>query len=193
MILRVFRPETDFDAYVKSAKRLAQLAPELRLVLGAHNIPVAEPAILVELVAAIQTVRAGKVTPEKTEGGKSLYKVGAITFLLKAGPAGVNRIVPKCCTGPILEKNYFLCLRNSAAIPSDLRRRAKTARFEEKNKRPSEKTFRVLTAGRQEILGPFWSSMTRVLSPSSALSPLTTGLFGPVADCRLRNPFIRRA
>src|SRR5437879_10803659 len=29
----LFRPETDLDAYVNSAKRLAALAPELKLVL----------------------------------------------------------------------------------------------------------------------------------------------------------------
>ena len=33
----LYRPETDMDAYVASAKKLAALAPEVKLVLGAHN------------------------------------------------------------------------------------------------------------------------------------------------------------
>ena len=40
----LYRPETDLDAYVASVKRLAALAPELRLVLGAHNVPVTPPS-----------------------------------------------------------------------------------------------------------------------------------------------------
>src|SRR2546429_25294 len=58
----LFRPETDLDAYVNSVKRLAALAPELKLVLGAHNIPVAEPSVLPRLVHAIQAVRSGQGT-----------------------------------------------------------------------------------------------------------------------------------
>ena len=81
----LFRPETDFDAYAKSLKRLAELAPELKLVLGAHNIPVAEPSVLPRLVTAFETVRAGKVPPQKSDGGKTLYAIDGITFLLKTG------------------------------------------------------------------------------------------------------------
>ncbi len=81
----LFRPETDFDAYVASVKRLAALAPELKLVLGAHNIPVAEPAVLPKLAFAFESVRAGKVAPQKSEGGKTLYTADGITFLLKTG------------------------------------------------------------------------------------------------------------
>ena len=81
----LFRPETDFDAYVKSAKRLAELAPELKLVLGAHNIPVAEPSVLPRLVTAFENVRAGKVASQKSDAGKTLYTIDGISFLLKAG------------------------------------------------------------------------------------------------------------
>jgi glyoxylase-like metal-dependent hydrolase (beta-lactamase superfamily II) len=86
----LFRPETDLDAYVASVKRLAALAPQLKLVLGAHNIPVAKPEILSELVAAIESVRAGKVPATPQEGGKALYKVNDISFLLRAQPPGVK-------------------------------------------------------------------------------------------------------
>ena len=81
----LFRPETDFDAYDASVKRLAALAPNVKLVLGAHNIPVAEPSVLPRLVTAFEAVRAGKVPPQKSEGGKTLYTIDGITFLLKTG------------------------------------------------------------------------------------------------------------
>src|SRR5213075_1287690 len=54
----LYRPETDMDAYVASVKRLAALAPQVKMVLGAHNIPVADPAVLPKLVDAILAVRA---------------------------------------------------------------------------------------------------------------------------------------
>ena len=81
----LFRPETDLDAYVASAKRLAALAPNLKLVLGAHNIPEADPSVLPRLVTAFESVRAGKVPPQKSDGGKTLYAVDGISFLLKTG------------------------------------------------------------------------------------------------------------
>jgi glyoxylase-like metal-dependent hydrolase (beta-lactamase superfamily II) len=81
----LFRPETDLDAYDASVKRLAALAPDLKLVLGAHNIPVAEPSVLPKLVTAFESVRAGKVPPQKSDGGKTLYAVDGISFLLKTG------------------------------------------------------------------------------------------------------------
>jgi len=81
----LFRPETDFEAYDASAKRLAALAPEVKLVLGAHNIPVAEPAVLPRLVVAFEAVRSGKVPPQKSEDGKTLYVTDGISFLLKTG------------------------------------------------------------------------------------------------------------
>jgi glyoxylase-like metal-dependent hydrolase (beta-lactamase superfamily II) len=86
----LFRPETDLDAYEASVKKLAALAPQLKLVLGAHNVPVANPDVLPKLVTAIRTVRAGKVPPQKNEGGKTLYTTDGITFLLKTEAAGVH-------------------------------------------------------------------------------------------------------
>jgi glyoxylase-like metal-dependent hydrolase (beta-lactamase superfamily II) len=80
----LYRPETDLDAYVASVKRLAALAPQLTLVLGAHNVPVAKPGVLPELVDAIESVRGEKVEAVSVAGGKATYKVGEITFLLRA-------------------------------------------------------------------------------------------------------------
>jgi glyoxylase-like metal-dependent hydrolase (beta-lactamase superfamily II) len=86
----LFRPETDFEAYVASVKRLAALTPQLKLVLGAHNIPVASPDVLPRLAAAIQSVLAGNVPPKTVDGGKSSYTTDGISFLLKAGIPGVH-------------------------------------------------------------------------------------------------------
>jgi glyoxylase-like metal-dependent hydrolase (beta-lactamase superfamily II) len=80
----LFRPETDLDAYAKSIRRLATLAPQITLVLGAHNIPVASPSVLSQLVAAFDAVRAGKVRPVPASPGKVLYTVGDISFLMRA-------------------------------------------------------------------------------------------------------------
>ena len=86
----LYRPETDLDAYVASVRRLAALTPQLRVVLGAHNVPVASPRMLAALVAAIETVRAGKrsglISGKALGGGKALYRSGAIAFILKDSP-----------------------------------------------------------------------------------------------------------
>jgi glyoxylase-like metal-dependent hydrolase (beta-lactamase superfamily II) len=86
----LYRPETNLDAYAASVKKLAALAPQIKLVLGAHNVPVADPSVLPKLADAIEAVRAGKVPPIPQEGGKVLYKVGDISFLLRAEPQGVK-------------------------------------------------------------------------------------------------------
>ena len=83
----LFRPETDFKAYAASISRLAALAPKVKLVLGAHNIPVAEPTELTRLVLAFDAMRSGKVIPTADSPGKVLYKVGDISFLVAAPTA----------------------------------------------------------------------------------------------------------
>lgn len=86
----LFRPETDLDAYVASVKKLAALAPQIHLVLGAHNVPVADPSVLPKLVAAIEDARAGKIEGKPLDGGKASYTTNGITFLLRGQPAGVK-------------------------------------------------------------------------------------------------------
>jgi glyoxylase-like metal-dependent hydrolase (beta-lactamase superfamily II) len=83
----LFRPETDLDAYAASIRHLAALAPQIKLVLGAHNIPVASPAGLAQLVTAFDAVRTGRVAATPDSPGKVLYKVGDISFLMRAPAA----------------------------------------------------------------------------------------------------------
>ena len=80
----LFRPETDLVAYAASIRRLAALATQIKLILGAHNIPVAPPSVLPQLVAAFDEVRARKVRPVPASPGKVLYNVNGFSFLMRA-------------------------------------------------------------------------------------------------------------
>ena len=80
----LYRPETDLDAYASSVRRLAALAPQVKLVLGQHNIPVASPSMLPRLVAAFDAVRSGKVPPRPADPGQVIYTVDGISFLMRA-------------------------------------------------------------------------------------------------------------
>jgi glyoxylase-like metal-dependent hydrolase (beta-lactamase superfamily II) len=80
----LYRPETDLDAYVASVKRIAALAPELKLILGAHNVPVASPSVLPRLVDAIQAARTGKGSSKSEGPGREIRKVNGFSFLLRA-------------------------------------------------------------------------------------------------------------
>ena len=76
------RPETDLDAYVVSMQKLAALTPGLRLLLPAHNTPVADPGYLPKVVIAIQRVRRGEVKPVAKEG-KHEYVFEDFSFLMR--------------------------------------------------------------------------------------------------------------
>ena len=62
-------------------------APQVKVIMGAHNIPVASPTVLPRLVTAFDVVRAGKVQPSPDSPGKVLYKVDDISFLMRAPAA----------------------------------------------------------------------------------------------------------
>ena len=80
----LYRPETDFDAYAKSIARLAALAPQVKTVLGSHNVPVAPPSVLLDLVAAFDDLRAGKSTCVPDSPGKQRCTVRNFSFLVRA-------------------------------------------------------------------------------------------------------------
>ncbi len=86
----LYRPETDLNAYVNSVKQLAALAPKLKLVLGAHNIPVAQPDVLPKLVDAIQAVRSGKGEVKSVGAGKAMHTLGDFKFLLAEPKKGID-------------------------------------------------------------------------------------------------------
>jgi glyoxylase-like metal-dependent hydrolase (beta-lactamase superfamily II) len=78
----LYRPETDFDAYEASLKKMIALTPKLKLLLPAHNVPVADPKDLRRVLAAFREVRAGKVKPSP-HGDKKEYKFAGFSFLMK--------------------------------------------------------------------------------------------------------------
>ncbi len=84
----LYRPETDLRAYAASIRRLATLAPLVKMVLGSHNVPIASPSVLPRLVAGFDAVRAGKVPATPEPDGKVIYKVDDISFLMRAPDSG---------------------------------------------------------------------------------------------------------
>jgi glyoxylase-like metal-dependent hydrolase (beta-lactamase superfamily II) len=79
----LYRPETDLRAYDASIRRLAALAPQVKIVLGAHNVPVAPPSVLPRLVTAFEQVRAGKVPATPDSGGNVIYHASGFSFLMR--------------------------------------------------------------------------------------------------------------
>lgn len=80
----LYRPETDLTAYAASIRRLAALAPQIKMVLGAHNIPYANPSVLPRLVTAFDVVRAGKAPATPGSPGQVIYKVDDFSFRMHA-------------------------------------------------------------------------------------------------------------
>ncbi|HKR94368.1 MAG TPA: MBL fold metallo-hydrolase [Candidatus Angelobacter sp.] len=76
----LYRPETDLDAYVASIKKMNALGA--KLLLPAHNVPVADPADLPRVLAAMEQIRSGKIKPVKV-GNKVEYKFQGFSFLMK--------------------------------------------------------------------------------------------------------------
>jgi glyoxylase-like metal-dependent hydrolase (beta-lactamase superfamily II) len=86
----LYRPETDLPEYLESLRKLAAMAPQIKLVLGAHNVPVAQPSILPQLDVAIYSVLAGKVQPKSADGDQAIYQVGEISFRMRHPLPAVN-------------------------------------------------------------------------------------------------------
>lgn len=78
----LYRPETDFDAYAASIQKLAALEPLVKIVLGAHNIPVARPSVLPKLVEAFAKVRAGKASCQPVNATQRECTAYSTSFLL---------------------------------------------------------------------------------------------------------------
>ncbi len=79
----IYRPETNLAAYDASVRRLATLAPQVQIVLGAHNVPVAPPSVLPQLVTAFEAARDHKVPATPSGAGKVTYKVDNFSFLMR--------------------------------------------------------------------------------------------------------------
>ena len=84
-IIWLYRPETDLDAYDASIRRLAALVSQaqVKIILGAHNIPVAPPSVLPRLITAFEAVRAGKASATPGSPGQVIYKVDEFSFRMR--------------------------------------------------------------------------------------------------------------
>ena len=77
----LFVPETDFAAYARSVAQLAALEPQIKLLLPAHNVPVAAPFYLKRLADAVQQVQRGKAKSHVAEGHRE-YSFDGFSLLL---------------------------------------------------------------------------------------------------------------
>ena len=89
----LYRPETDLALYEASVLRLAVQLHNIKMLLGAHNIPVASPSVLPKLADASAELQAqvlrggkGKLHCRPAGPGRKTCKVGDFTFLLHATP-----------------------------------------------------------------------------------------------------------
>jgi glyoxylase-like metal-dependent hydrolase (beta-lactamase superfamily II) len=80
-LIYLYRPETDLAAFETSMKKMIALAPGLKLLLPAHNVPDGNPADLQRQLTAFRKVRAGQVKPE-AHGKEFVYKVDGFSFLM---------------------------------------------------------------------------------------------------------------
>jgi len=80
----LFAPETDLRAYDVSIHRLAALAPQVKIVLGAHNFPIEPPSVLPKLVEDFEAVRSGQVPAIAAGPGKVRYNGKERSFLMQA-------------------------------------------------------------------------------------------------------------
>jgi glyoxylase-like metal-dependent hydrolase (beta-lactamase superfamily II) len=77
----LFTPETDFAAYAKSVARLTEFVPRLKLLLPAHNVPIAEPDALHHLDTAVKQVQSGAAKFTVTDGHRE-YAFDGFSLLL---------------------------------------------------------------------------------------------------------------
>jgi len=77
----LYVPETDLDAYEASIARLVKIAPSVRKLLGAHNVSVSDPQLLVSVQKAIADVRAGRVTGVDKGENRIFFPFGRFSIL----------------------------------------------------------------------------------------------------------------
>ncbi len=83
----LYAPETDFDAYAESLRKLVPYVPRLAALLPAHNTPWVRPERLLEAQAGFEAVLAGKAEIVDQGYGMFEYRVPGITafsFLLSS-------------------------------------------------------------------------------------------------------------
>lgn len=77
----VFGQTADFTAFTQSVDRLAALRPQVRHVFPSHNIPVADPDLLLRLRDAVHSIAAG-TAHGTTDGGITTYDFEAFSLMV---------------------------------------------------------------------------------------------------------------
>ena len=61
---------SDFEAYAKSAARLAGLAGDIDIAVTSHNVPIVDSSYMIALGLAFEQIKAGTVEYENTDGNR---------------------------------------------------------------------------------------------------------------------------
>jgi glyoxylase-like metal-dependent hydrolase (beta-lactamase superfamily II) len=77
----LYVPETDVAAYKRSIDRLANLAPQLDMLLTGHNLPVSRPEMLLRLSDAFRQVSSGQA-PFTVVSAQREYRFDGFSLLL---------------------------------------------------------------------------------------------------------------
>ncbi len=98
----LFAPETDLEAYRTSVARLAELAEGLTAVFPAHNTPVADPQLLLELQEKLDLVLTGQIEPEAVGDGAVEFTFPGFSLLMREDYYRINTdqagSMKLCCT-----------------------------------------------------------------------------------------------
>jgi pimeloyl-ACP methyl ester carboxylesterase/glyoxylase-like metal-dependent hydrolase (beta-lactamase superfamily II) len=79
----LFFPETDLAAYEQSIDRLLVLVPGLKALLPAHNIPMIDPAKLLEIQRALKLILEGKAEAIPDRDGLLMFEFDGFGFLMR--------------------------------------------------------------------------------------------------------------
>ena len=79
----LFAPETDWRAYAASVDRLAALAPKLKKLFPAHNVPVSDPGFLARLQKAVAAIRSGLTKGEAEAGGRLTFSFEGFSIITR--------------------------------------------------------------------------------------------------------------
>ena len=79
----LFAPETDLAAYRSSVARLAALADGLEAVFPAHNTPLADPRLLLDLQEKLDLVLSGQVDPVVSGDGSVEFPFDGFSLLMR--------------------------------------------------------------------------------------------------------------
>jgi glyoxylase-like metal-dependent hydrolase (beta-lactamase superfamily II) len=73
---------SDFEAYARSAARLADLAGEIDIAVTSHNVPIVDGEYMIALGLAFEQIKAGTVEYAITDGNRE-YQFDGFSVIVK--------------------------------------------------------------------------------------------------------------